>query len=188
MSGNISHTIIAKSDQLNAGDIIANPITVTVEAVNVTKGRDQPVSIVIGGGYQPYKPCLTMRRVLASLWGAESKDWYGRRMTLYCDESVTWAGEKAGGIRISHMSDIGAQYKEVPVRASKHKTMAWKVYALKDLSPYQDSDIEKNKDNWIANNVKPKALIAKIKQQFTLTKDQEAKIVNLLTVDNSEIK
>ena len=45
-------TIVTKSDQLNAEDLITGPITVTVEGV--TPGTDeQPVVIAISGDQQP---------------------------------------------------------------------------------------------------------------------------------------
>lgn len=100
----IAKTIAPKSDQLNADDLVAGPITVTV--VDVRKGdADQPVCICIEGR-QPYKPCLSMRRVLVSLWGERGSEWIGRSMTLFCDPDVKWGGVAVGGIRISHLTDI----------------------------------------------------------------------------------
>jgi hypothetical protein len=53
-------TITPKSDQLNADDMITGPITVTITGVR-RGDKDQPVVIDIDGGYQPYKPCKSMR-------------------------------------------------------------------------------------------------------------------------------
>lgn len=101
----ISKTIVSKSDQLNADDLIGGAIKVQVK--KVTKGpADQPVIIHISGGYQPFKPSKTARRVLASQWGTETDEWLGRWMELYRDESVKWAGEEVGGIRVSGLSHI----------------------------------------------------------------------------------
>ena len=118
MNDDISATIVAKSDQLNACDLLGGPITVKVTGVNVYKNVDQPVSIQIDGDHQPFKPCLTVRRILAKLWGPSSKEWIGQSMTLYCDESVMWAGERAGGIRVSHVTGISSK-QDVVTRASK---------------------------------------------------------------------
>ena len=64
----LAKTIVPKSDQLNAEDLLTGPIVVTVQEVK--QGTDdQPVHIVIGDGRQPYKPCKTMRRVLIFVWG-----------------------------------------------------------------------------------------------------------------------
>lgn len=101
----IAKTIIPKSDQLNAEDLLNGPITVKV--IDVKQGAaDQPVIIVIDGNRQPYKPCKTMRKVLVNLWSDRASSWIGRRMTLFADPNVKWGGVAVGGIRISHMSDI----------------------------------------------------------------------------------
>jgi hypothetical protein len=123
----LTKTIEAKSDQLNACDLVA-PITVTV--LSVEQGAaDQPVVIGIDGGRQPYKPCKSMRRVLIKLWLEDPKAWIGRKMTLYNDESVKWAGEAIGGIRISHLSHIDS-VKSVSLNVTKGKKGLWKVQPL----------------------------------------------------------
>jgi len=99
-------TIIAKSDQLNADDLIGGSITVTVTNV-ASGGADQPILINYEGDNQkPYKPCKSMRRVLVGAWGSDGKAYIGRAMTLYRDDTVKWAGAPVGGIRISHLSHI----------------------------------------------------------------------------------
>lgn len=98
-------TITPKSDQLNADDMITGPITVTITGVR-RGSKDQPVIIDIDGGYQPYKPCKSMRRVMIAAWGDNGNDWVGRSMTLYCDPAVKFGGVALGGVRISHMSHL----------------------------------------------------------------------------------
>ncbi|MFA6358668.1 MAG: hypothetical protein WCY09_08455 [Candidatus Omnitrophota bacterium] len=97
-------SIVPKSDQLNADDLVTGPITVTITGVR--KGdKDQPIIVEIEG-HQPYKPCKTCRRVLIATYGDDPKAWVGQRMTLYCDPEVMWGGVKIGGIRISHLSGL----------------------------------------------------------------------------------
>jgi len=104
----MSKTIIPKSDQLNADDLLTGPRTITITGVTVKGGQEQPVSISYeGDNGKPYKACKSMCRVLVSAWGADSSKYVGRSMTLYCDPKVKWGGMEVGGIRISHMSDIG---------------------------------------------------------------------------------
>ena len=98
--------VAAKSDQLNAVDLVGGAITVRV--LKVKKGKpDQPMAIHIEG-YRPWMPCKGMRRVLIDLWGPPSPAWLGRTIRLYREPSVKWAGEEAGGVRVSGMSDIKA--------------------------------------------------------------------------------
>lgn len=103
----IAKSIVPKSDQLNAEDLLSGPITVTVRDVQ-QGSADQPIAILIDGGKQPYKPCKTMRKVLVYCWTDQASNWIGKRMTLYADPNVKWAGVAVGGIRISHLSGIDA--------------------------------------------------------------------------------
>lgn len=103
---NLKDTIIPKSDQLNADDLISGPITITITAVN-SGSKEQPVSIAFEGDERrPYKPSKSMRRVLVTMWGTNAAVFIGRRLTLYRDPTVKFAGEAVGGIKISHASDI----------------------------------------------------------------------------------
>jgi len=104
----IAKSIVPKSDQLNAEDLLSGPITVTVQDVR-QGSAEQPIAIVIDGGRQPYKPCKTMRKVLAKCWTTEGANWIGKRMTLFCDPKVKWGGIEVGGIRISHLSGIDTE-------------------------------------------------------------------------------
>jgi len=103
----MSAVIIPKSDQLNADDLIAGPITIKVTGVNIRPGTEQPISISFeGDNGKPWKPCKSMCRVMVTAWGADSKKYAGRWMTLFREPTVKWGGMEVGGIRISHMSDI----------------------------------------------------------------------------------
>ena len=103
----MTHTIVPKSDQLNADDLLTGPITIKITGVTIRGGQEQPVAISYeGDNGKPYKSCKSMNRVLVSAWGADASKYVGRSMTLYCDPKVRWGGMEVGGIRISHMSDI----------------------------------------------------------------------------------
>jgi len=103
---NVSHTIIAKSDQLNFDDIRSGEKIIEITTVNVTAG-DQPVSINYKNDLnKPYKPCKGMIRLICEAWGEESENWHGKSMKLYGEDSVRWAGAEIGGIRIRALSDI----------------------------------------------------------------------------------
>ncbi len=106
----LTNTIIPKSDQMNADDLIAGPRTIKITKVSADTGSaEQPILISFeGDGGKPYKPCKSMRRVMVAIWGADGSSYPGRAMTLYRDPSVRWGGLEVGGIRISHMSDMDA--------------------------------------------------------------------------------
>lgn len=100
-------TIVPKSDQLNADDLIGGQSkTIKITSVSILAG-DQPVSLNYeGDNGKPFKPCKSMRRVLVNVWGGDGNAYVGRSMTLYRDDKVKFGGAEVGGIRISHMSDI----------------------------------------------------------------------------------
>lgn len=102
----LSSTIIPKSDQLNADQLVGGPITITITNVR-GDGGEQPVVINYeGDNGRPYKPCKSMRKVLIFAWGKDGREWVGRSMTLFNNPDVMYGGVKVGGIRISHLSHI----------------------------------------------------------------------------------
>lgn len=118
---NLKDTIIAKSNQTNADDLLSGPRTITVTAVKRSSSPDQPVDIHYeGDDGKPYKPCKSMRKVLIFAWGDDGREWVGRSMTIYNDPSVMWGGVKVGGIRISHLSHIEANIA-ISLTATKGK-------------------------------------------------------------------
>lgn len=115
----MSRTIEPKTDRLNAEDFIAGPLTVTIVDVAV-RDNEQPVQIKFAGGFRPWLPCKTMRRVLVYGWGADASVYVGRSLRLYREPSVIWAGEPVGGIRIDAMSHIPRQI-EIALAVSNKK-------------------------------------------------------------------
>lgn len=130
----IRSTIIPKSDQLNADQIVGGPIIITVTDVTVASSKEQPVTVHYEGeGGRPYKPGLTMRKVLILAWGHDATQWVGRSMELFHEPSIKFGGELVGGIRISRLSHIDRDIK-VSLAASKGKK------ALHEISVLRQSD------------------------------------------------
>lgn len=125
----LRRTIVPKSDQLNAEQLLGGPMTITVSEVRVGS-EDQPVILhYAGDGGRPFKPCKTMRKLLIFAWGENGHDWIGRSMTVYNDPNVLWGGIKVGGIRISQMSHI-PQPIEISLTATKGKKAMHRVEVL----------------------------------------------------------
>ena len=129
-------TIVPKSDQLNAEQLLAGPITIRVTDVRIGSGDEQPVHVHYEGeNGRPFKPCKTMRKVLILGWGPDGRDWIGKSMTLYNDPQVKFGGAEVGGIRISHMSDIERAI-QVSLTATKGKKALHRIDQLKvDAGP-----------------------------------------------------
>lgn len=123
-------TIVPKSDQLNAEQLLGGPMTITVTDVRTSASEEQPVVVHYQGeNGRPYKPCKTMRKVLIFAWGEDGRRWVGRSMTLYNDASVRFGGQDVGGIRISHLTDIDREIK-VSLTATKGKKALHSILPL----------------------------------------------------------
>lgn len=106
MSTDLTPTLEAKSDQLNADDLVGKTLTIKITKVSVMV-NEQPVTINYEDDKgKPYKPGKSMRRVLSRIWGSEGKVYVGRTLVLYCDPTIKFGGLEVGGIRISHMSHL----------------------------------------------------------------------------------
>lgn len=124
-------SIIPKSDQLNADDLISGPVTVTVESVTAGNA-EQPVDVhLVEFPGRAFRPSKSMRRVMVAAWGAETSVYTGRRMTLYRDPSIKFGKDEVGGIRISHMSDIGKALK-IALTVTRGKREPFTVEPLTD--------------------------------------------------------
>jgi hypothetical protein len=130
---NFRDTIVPKSDQLNAEQLLSGPITITVESVS--RGTaEQPVTIhYMGDDGRPYKPGKSMRKVLVFAWGEDGSKWVGRTMTIYNKQDVKFGGVEVGGIRISGMSHIEADIKLslTSTRGKKEQFIIKKIEAAK---------------------------------------------------------
>ena len=160
----LRHTIVPKSDQLNADQLIGGPLTITVSRVSATSG-DQPVTINYDGdGGRPFKPCLTMRKVLVLAWGHDGNKWPGKSIRVFNDPAVRFGKDEVGGVRISHLSHIPADIS-VRLAATKGKKA---LYEIKKLA---DGDTE------LIAGIKAAASVEALKEAFAkaygATKDED---------------
>lgn len=127
-------SIIPKSDQLNADDLIAAPITVTIREVK-QGNAEQPVDVVLvefpGRAYRPSK---SMRRVMVTAWGAEASNYAGHRLTLFRNPEITFGRDKVGGIEIAAMSHIDKPLT-VALTATRGKRKNFTVQPLTTAPP-----------------------------------------------------
>jgi hypothetical protein len=111
----LSGTVEAKSDQLNAMDLVGEKV-LKITKVTVASG-EQPISIFFeGDNNKPWKPCLGQRRILIDKkrgWDSDGRKYVGRTIIVYNEPSVMWAGKPYGGIRICAMSDIEKDFKAI---------------------------------------------------------------------------
>jgi hypothetical protein len=127
-------TLVPKSNQLNADDLIAGPRTITITKVSAGNS-EQPVAVYFeGDNGRPWYPSKGMRRVLVAAWGAESSQYVGRSATLFRNPEVTYGGIQVGGIQISHLSNLDNPLS-IALTVSKQKRSPYKVQPLKMAPP-----------------------------------------------------
>jgi hypothetical protein len=127
----MTESIVPRSDQLNAEDLLTGPRTFTI--AEVRKGSvEQPVDVhLVEFPGRPFKPSKTVRRIMVAAWGPDASTYAGRRMTLYRDPAVRFGGMDVGGIRVSHMSGIDKPMTLV-LAVSKGKRAPYVVKPLAD--------------------------------------------------------
>lgn len=135
----ISNSLAPRSDQVNADDLVAGPMTVTIRKV-VGGKAEQPFDFLLEETDRAYRPAVTMRRLIAAAWGTNGDQYVGRRLTLYRDPDVTFGKDKVGGIRISHMSHIDKRL-EVKLQVTRGKRGTFIVEPLPDAPPARDWDV-----------------------------------------------
>ena len=136
-------SVVPKSDQLNAEQLLTAPLTITVNKVSIAASPEQPVVINYDGDNgRPYKPCKTMRKLLIFAWGQDGSQWVGRSMTLYNNPEVKFGGELVGGIRISHLSHIPADIS-VSLTATRGKKAKHSVCKLDTVAKTETTEAAK---------------------------------------------
>lgn len=129
----ISKTLISKSDQFNAVDLVGKTLLLTISKVNANvDAKDQPVSIFFEGQSKCYRPSKGMRAIISEKWTPETDLWIGKTIELYHEPKVIYAGAECGGIRIQGMSHIENDFKKRVVE-SKVLQINYKVRKI-DLS------------------------------------------------------
>ena len=141
---NVSQAMQAKSDQLNAVDIMGSEPVITVRDVQV-RGGVQPVWVFFhGDNNRPWKPSKGMIRILAAGWSNESDNWIGKSVQIYMEQSVKYAGQEVGGIRIRAMSDIPQKGIIATIALNKQKREPCKISHLSMERPkYSEAAFEK---------------------------------------------
>jgi hypothetical protein len=127
----ITNTLAAKSDQLNAEDLAGGPMTAQIE--RVTAGQDHPIAVHLQGMNRPWYPCKTVRRLLVECWGADATIWPGRWVRLYREPSVMYGGKQVGGIRMDGASHID----HAITRTMQERRGRYKEFKIERITPPQ---------------------------------------------------
>jgi hypothetical protein len=181
-------TLEAKSDQLNATDIMGIDLVIRIRAVVVGGGKEQPVAVYFDGdNNRPWKPSKGMRRVLAAGWGWESDNWVGKSVKLHFDASVKYAGKEVGGIRVKAMSDIDQRGMVVVEAINRQQRVPVNVAYLDARMPAYPADKFASALPTMAAKMQSgemtlQQIVAKCQQTGQLTSEQLAELEKLAPV------
>jgi hypothetical protein len=126
----LSQSIEARSDQINADDLLGGPVTYTIREVIAGKA-ESPFDFLLIETDRAYRPSKTMRRVIVACLGPDANKYPGVRLTLYREPTIQFGGKTVGGIRISHMSGIDKRV-EVMAQVTRGKREKFTVDPLPD--------------------------------------------------------
>jgi hypothetical protein len=184
----IRETLEAKSDQLNAVDIMGFEPVIKITKVEVKKG-EQPVSIYFeGDNNRPWKPSKGMRRILAAAWGFDSDKWKGKKAKIFFEPSVMYAGKEIGGIRVKALSDIPEEGITCALTISRQKREPYKIELLVvESNPYPDKEFKEKfpamEEQMKLGNMSLQQVIAHCEKTGTLTKKQKAELEKVAPVE-----
>lgn len=136
MTMDLTESIIPKSDQLDATELLSGPRIFTIERVSA-HNAEQPFNFHLIGFPRVWRPGKSMRRVIVAAWGSAAVNYIGKSIELYCDPSVDFGGVAVGGTRISRMSGIDKPLK-VPLLIKRGKSAVFTVQPLPDAPPTRD--------------------------------------------------
>ena len=124
--------IAPRSDQVNADDLLAGPITVTITGTRMGDDKRPWFIDLAEFPKRPFKPGVMMRRLMLEILKRPTDKWVGERMTLYRDPQVKFKGETVGGVRISHFSKV-TKPTAVELTASRDSKIEWVVGPIESL-------------------------------------------------------
>jgi len=176
----VSFAAEAKSDQLNAVDIMGTEPVITIREVRVQKD-DQPVWIFYNGdNNRPWKPSKGMIRILIAGWGKESEGWIGKSVQIFMEPSVRYGGKEVGGIQVRAMSHIPEQGLMCTLSINRSKRVPFSVGFLSMERPQYPADKFDSAFDSMVNQMKKGISIEQVVAQCQKTGDLSEDQLNRL--------
>lgn len=189
---NFMQTLEAKSDQLNATDIMGIDLVIRIRDAVLTQSKEQPLSIYFDGdNNRPWKPSKGMRRVLAAAWGADTENLIGKYVKLHFDAAVKYAGKDVGGIRVKALSDIDKRGIVVVEAINRQQRLPLHIECLDISVPAYPAErfaaaLPAMADAMRTGKMTLQQVIAKCQQAGQLTQEQLAQLEAVAPVLVSE--
>lgn len=136
----IAAAAMATSDRLNAEDLVAGPMTITIKDVRVIQGEKGASKLIldIHEHEHPWHTCKSVTRTILAMWPDEPSDWIGRQMVLYRDPTVVFKNDPLGGIRIQAASNLASEFT-IKLTEHQKKRITRTVKPLKAAETKQPS-------------------------------------------------
>lgn len=186
-----THTLEAKSDQLNAVDIMGAELVIKIRDAKVTSG-DQPLSVFFDGdNNKPWKPSKGMRRALASAWGGKTENLIGKHARLYFDPTVKNKGVESGGIRIKALSHIPKNGIVVVERLNRTQSRVLNIEYLEVMqSAYPDdrfnATLPKMVEAMVSGKMTLQQIIAQCQKTGVLSPEQLKQLEDNAPIETSD--
>ena len=131
----MAESLKPKSNQLNGDNLRAGPIIARVTGCRKVRDQVRPYVFSLSDGHMPWKPCLTMRRLLTDVNGtSKTSAVVGQYIEFYRDPDVTYGKDRCGGIRVSGMSAVKGPPRNVTLRTSQTKCTTYTVRSIRPQS------------------------------------------------------
>lgn len=182
---NIREFVKIKSDRLNFEDFIMGSQDFTIAKLGrkVDQGNVRLLMIFEGREATPYWVPKGMVKCLSNPegWGeSEFSEWIGRKVRLFGEPTVVYAGKELGGVRISHISHIPQAYS-TKITERRGVRIDYVISPLEEVM-YPVAKFTENLPAWLAliaeGKATPEKIIARVEQSGKLTDQQKAQIVN----------
>ena len=193
----LSDTIEANSDRLNAADLMGADKTIKVTDVirYAENGKNKFYLNYEGDCGRPYKPSLTMRRIIMELWTIDGSKYIGRSIRLHRDPTITFGRDECGGIVVEAMEGIKGKAKiKLQVKRGQFKEFTIDKLEPKELPMLEPGVFAKwltaAKTQIESGAQTNEQIITKIEVQSRLTDEQKEQIRAIgsedLTIDEDE--
>lgn len=143
MTLDVSKLCEARSDQLNAIDLISGPRIFKITDVKIFTETDQPIHVILDGDTKrPWKCSKTSVRTLAAIYSNDASKWIGKHIELFCDETVLWGGQPVGGCRQSKAEGIKSPKKLTLTKSrTKKETVTISPLTAEDIARHYGTDV-----------------------------------------------
>lgn len=183
---NIREFVKIKSDRLNYEDFIMGPQDFTIARLGkkIDQGNPRLLMFFEGREETPYWASKGMLKCLSNVdgWGeSEFSEWVGRKVRLFGEPTVVYAGKEMGGIQISHISHIEKEFT-TKITLRRGLRVDFTIYPLIEeaLPAYCPQKFKTNLPAWQSaiesGAATAEKIIAKLETVGTLTEEQKKQI------------